>query len=441
MNPRFVAPLAMLAVAVSMRPAGSQEARGRSTPHLQNASAQTLGELCSTNEKTDAAERSALETYSSPALEEAMHSSKAFWNFITDPSTPYMDRIAAANRGGSMLSPEDLPVLWQAMAEVSSVPSGVNPPPCSAIAIIPRPPTTDALRDPLWPELKRSDKQVSRVVLGREVMPPKSTVGFPITADERDHSPWLWQMDRALSVLFDKAKLYYGDSSRYPSRVKAAWDWPTPVPTYHPGEIVHDFQQSEWNKIDIRSRALTESAPHDVLLLQTILKLALNNDNYDVAYTGHVQDLYAWGQDSYHYEELAHVAQIAILQKTHWENIAAETAFVMASLAARKDNSFASNLKPLKTATGILAIGRWGMDKSLNPWNRYYSFVQPICRIVDDAHCPSTQLREPSDPRLNNSLKMFEAWFDRHESELKQQAESERSHLDSLAKELHTDIE
>jgi hypothetical protein len=428
MSRRF-ATLTMLAIALSVRPAGVREAKGQSAPHLQKASASTLGEKCSTNDKTDAAERSALGTYSSPALEEALLSGKSFWSFITDPSTPYMDRLAAAIRGGSMLSPEELPLLWEAMAEISSVPSGVNPPPCSAVAITFPPLSLNTPRN-----------EASRVVLGREIQLPTENIEFPITAEERDHSPWLWQVNKALAILFDKVNAYYGDSSRYTSRVKAAWGWPISVPTYHPGEIVHDFQRAEWNKIYIRSRALTEGAPHDTLLLQTILKLAQNNDNYNVAYTGHVQDLYAWGQDSYHYEELAHVAQIAILQKTRWENIASETAFVMASLATQKGNPlYVPNLKPLKTATGILAIGRWAMDKSINPWNRYYGFVQPICRIMDDAPCPSLQLREPSDPRLDDSLKMFEAWFERKKPELKQQAESEWPHLDSLAKELHTD--
>lgn len=114
----------------------------------------------------------------------------------------------------------------------------------------------------------------------------------------------------------------------------------------------------------------------------------------------------------------------------------------MASLATQKGNPmYNADLKPLKTATGILAIGQWAMDKSLNPWNRYYSFVEPICRIVDDASCPSAQLREPSDPRLGNNLKMFEAWFERKKTELKKQAESERPHVDSLAKELQIEIE
>jgi len=409
-----------------------------------------LGYLCATNEKTEAAERVTLETYSSPALENALLSSKSFWDYITDPATSYLDRMAAAHHGGSRLSPEELPWLWQAMADVRAVPSGVAAPPCSAVMLAALPLTIDALE----PGSNRPRPRTTQVVLGRETPVPTKNIDFPVTVEERDHSPWLWQMDRALSILFTRTNSYYGDPSRYPARVKAAWNWPIPVLTYRPGDVVrnsaggfvHNLDpvewKLEWSRISIRSQALTEGAPHDPLLLETILKLALNNDNYYVAYSARVDDLYAWGQDSYHFEELAHVAQIAILQKTQWDNVAAQTAFVTASLA--RDNGYSASVphvKPLKTATAVLAIGRWAVDKKLSSWNRYYSFVNPVCRIADDPPFPPDQLRDPKDPQVDEKLKIFEAWFEKKKPALKQQAEAELPRLRSLAKELSTDIE
>jgi hypothetical protein len=397
------------------------------------------------DEKTDNAELAALRTYSSPALEKALVSSKTFWEFITDPSTPYMDRMAASHRGGSVLSPEELHWLWEAMAEIATVPSGVDPAPCTAVAVFLPPAREQDLSRAMQGLAKGStppEPEPTRVVLGHEIKLSKKNVSYPITAEEREHAPWLWQMQTALSLLFDRTVVYYG-GSRYEARVKAAWDWPIKISTNEPGRpYPSDSDPTEWQKIYIRSRALTEWAPHDTLLLQTILKLALNNDNYFVAYGGHVQDLSAWGQDSYHYEELAHTAQIAVIQKTRWENVAAEAAFVMISMAARKSDPVnMPNVKPLRTATGILAIGRWAEDQRLSPWNRYYGFVLPICRIVDDAPCPAKELRDPKDPELDIRLKAFDEWFGERKAALEEQSEAERPHLKSLAKELQTEID
>jgi hypothetical protein len=389
-------------------------------------------QLCDLEEKNDAAERGALSTYSSPGLEAALLSSKSFWSFITDPSTPYMDRMAAASNGGSMLPPEELHVLWQAMVEVNSVPSGVNPSFCSAIAVIPRIPTASALRDALWPDPKQSARQRTVMVLGHPTLLPENRLSFPVTAEERDHSPWLWQMQRALRILFDRTNAYYGDI-RYPARVRAAWAWPI-SPSAYQNRNDSDANQIEWNLVNIRSRALTEGAPHDILLFETILKLALNNERDYVAYTTPVGDLVSWGPD-HHLEELAQAAQIIILQKTRWENVAAQTAST-ASQAAQYKGDTMPHAKLVKTATAVLAIGRWAMDRNLNPWNRYYSFVQPICKIVEDSPCSSELLRDPNDPRLAQELSAFESWFAKKQPTLELQAEKERPHFRSLANEL-----
>jgi len=425
MNTKSVTAMGLLLAVFGITATGAQQdLERRASPPAKTAEHPL--DLCTVDEKTDATELKALQTYSSPALEKAMLSSKSFWDFVSDPSTPYMDRMAAANRGGSMLSPEELPWLWQAMAEVGSVPSGVSPPPCSAIA------------GGLWNSLREN---ASRVILGREIQLPTNDVGFPVTAEERNRSPWLWQMERALSTLFDRTNNYYGDPGIYPARVRAAWAWPIPTSTDRAGGIGRNSDMEVWNRTSIRTRALTEIAPHDTLLLQTILKLALSSENQYVAYSAPVHDLYAWGDDSFHYEELAHVAQIVILQRTRREEVAAQAAFVAASLAQYKVISGAPRVRPLKTATGALAIGRWAMSESLNPWNRYYSFVEPICRMVDDPPCPVDQLRDPNDPRLDKSLKTFEAWFEKEKPKLESEAEAERPHLESLAKELQIDIE
>src|SRR6266851_2278353 len=68
-----------------------------------------LKPLCAQEEKTDSLEQVALKTYTSDALKKALQSEPEMWRFLTDPSTAYLDRMAAANEGAALIRPEDLP--------------------------------------------------------------------------------------------------------------------------------------------------------------------------------------------------------------------------------------------------------------------------------------------------------------------------------------------
>jgi hypothetical protein len=248
-------------------------------------------------------------------------------------------------------------------------------------------------------------------------------------------------MQAALDKLFRNVNLYYADPDRYPLRVKAAWDWRFPIRSASPGEAAASLDSLEWERVSVRSRALTEAAPHGTLLIQTILKLALD-DNYYVAYSAPVNDLYAWGQDSYHFEELAHAAHIVLLQRTKWESTAEQVAFLAEQLANYKPDSVnVPHVLPMQTATAILAIGRWATDKSLNPWDRYAAFVSPICKMVNAPPFLAGQISDPADPRLGSALSTFEKWFEKKKPSLQAQADAERPRLQSLAKELSANIE
>jgi hypothetical protein len=276
----------LLVVTICVSDAGAQQPFNGLDVYQWRQIEPHLHQLCFTKEKTDAAEQATLKNHTSVPLEKALQSSKGLWDFITDPFTSYLDRMAAANRGGSVLSVEDLPKLWQAMVEIQTAPAVATASPCAYIQ-------SANLTPEMW--INRQGWGGPRqaailVVLGHEVQVPKEIIDYPTTAEERDHSPWLWQMQKALPILFANVNRYYGDSSRYPSLVKAAWDWPIPVP-----EQPSTDTGTEWQQLCIRRQALTDWAPHDPLLLATIVKLALNNDNRLVAESAPVQGLYAWG--------------------------------------------------------------------------------------------------------------------------------------------------
>lgn len=88
------------------------------------------GKLCQSAQAADEEERVLATKRKSPALNAALRSESAFWTFLIDPSTAYLDRMAAALHGGNLVSPEQLPRLWETYAIFETLPHGVSPSPC-----------------------------------------------------------------------------------------------------------------------------------------------------------------------------------------------------------------------------------------------------------------------------------------------------------------------
>ena len=80
---------------------------------------------------------------------------------------------------------------------------------------------------------------------------------------------------------------------------------------------------------------------------------------------------------------------------------------------------------------------RWATNRNLDSWNRYYSYAEPICQIVEHPPFRPGQIRDPKDPAIESSLAAFEAWFKKQRNSLEREALLERPHLESLAAELN----
>lgn len=86
---------------------------------------------CPAAGEADRQERALTSQRRSLALDTALQSESAFWKFFIDPSTSYLDRMAAAYQGGRLIPAEQLIRLWKASAEFEVLPTGVNPSPAS----------------------------------------------------------------------------------------------------------------------------------------------------------------------------------------------------------------------------------------------------------------------------------------------------------------------
>jgi hypothetical protein len=125
------------------------------------------------------------------ALDTALQSESAFWKFFIDPSTSYLDRMAAAYQGGGMIATEQLVRLWKASAEFEVLPTGVNPSPCEFINN-----ASGARSVEVWVTRKArgvvgafSPKPETRNLLGFEVRLPETAIDHPLDAESRNRAP------------------------------------------------------------------------------------------------------------------------------------------------------------------------------------------------------------------------------------------------------------
>jgi len=135
------------------------------------------------------------------------------------------------------------------------------------------------------------------------------------------------------------------------------------------------------------------------------------------------------------------MAQILILRKTERREVASQTAYWTAPLATDKYNSYSPDLKPLRSATAILAISRWALNKSIDQWTRYIVYAGAICDMVDDPPYRPDQRIHDRTAEVSQALATFESWFAREHAMLTAQAKSEQPHFAALAAELGRNID
>jgi hypothetical protein len=384
------------------------------------AARKQLTELCEEATKTDQEETRVLQNYRSDALDAALASESELLRFLADPETQYLDRMAAASRGADLITPEQLPNLWHASANLRHA---VGPSPCEYLYSSHR---------AVWQWIARSKDavppnpfRIATVILGRDVQPPSEYIDYPATFEARRKAPWEWQLRRALPILMDAVSARYATPELYPQLVATAWGW-------KPAN-----EMESWVRADAMRRG-----PRVPLLLETLVKLSLEQPARRLPCYLQVN-----GYDTYHFEELTLSAQIALLIKTTDEKVASQIAFEVQQIAKATPSSHAPynglslELKPLKSSTAILELSRWALDPSVDEFNRYYSFASAVCKLLENSPSERNPRLDPEDPAVSEAMRAFEAWFTAERPALEIKANAERPWLQSLWRELHLDLE
>ncbi len=352
----------LVLIAATVTLAGAQPAR----PDPKALTAE-LNSMCRQVEQTEQAEVAILQAHKSAAVNSALTSEADFWQFLISPSTDYRDRMVAARLGGGLIGLDRLTELWKAQADLDRprVPRVLSP--CDYVMSANIRPENWLTRHNAF--VNGASRPQSRLFLGQDLTKP---FDYPVTQDERDHAPWLWQMERMMPVLVNAVETYYAQPGRYPAMAEVAWNW----------------QTSDWWEASVRERALVRG-PRNAAWLQNLIRLALERQSETGA--GAVSSLYVFGSDSDHFEELVHVAQIIIMQRTRSRRVAEAAGFAIAQLATTTYEKLGPNC-PLAAADahrnpGNRAMGAERRDRRMEPLYR-------LCRrYLQDCAGPSIRPR------------------------------------------------
>lgn len=384
--------------------------------------------LCQQVRAADKLEDEFLQDSRSAAQNELALNSAELWRVVTAPETPYRERLVAATRGNA-IAPAQLPALWTAVAAFGHMPTGVYPSPCAFNNA-----TSQPGRSPNdWFNRAKSAAGAKawtaerREILDRSVDLPMTAIDYPLTMADRERAPWLWQMSHVLPILMKGVKVRYAAPSEYRALKDEAFKW----------------KVRDWYEASVRNDAL-RSGPRNADWVAAIVGLALDNPSAPFSDVDRfaLLDLYVCCEDTYRFEELVHVAQIVIMQETREPFVAASAAHQVTQMATSKF-SFSTSLKPLRSATAILALSRWAVNRQIPASLRYLSFAGAIAQMVPDP--PFVFNRALSNtrsdivdqsPEVASALTAFEAWLEVRRLQLEQEAAAERRHWNNVAAEI-----
>lgn len=432
-------PFVFCAVAVAMvlsLPVHTQQQAtvAPSDPPQSSQGRDELRPLCTQEEATDRSEEAFLRAGRDRALGILPTSDEGFWRLLTDPATPYMDRMLAARYGSEVVGLDGLMRIWKAAAAFDHLPIGVFPSPCEFLS-------SSFLLPDWWSTRQQSQRLAAgrtvmraetRGILGRDVPLPMTAVDYPVTSQQRERSPWLWQMQRALRALTSSLEERYRQPARYPAMAAIAWSW-QPADPYEAAQ---------------RARVLV-AAPRNADMVSTIIRFSLDDQNQRYSSTGHnaILDLYVCCDDDNHLAWLVHVAQIVILQQTADAHIAANAAYQAVRSATLKPHSGA-RFGPVRSATGMLALSRWALDSRLEPSMRYFYFAGAIAEMAgnppyrrNQAFVGSTAATSAHSTEIAEALASFDRWWPTQLEQLQREAAAESQRLNELAAEVGRSIE
>jgi hypothetical protein len=359
--------------------------RTAATNFNSNATYQDMRDRCPIARAADEAEPTAARAYFSPRLSAALRNWDALWALLNDPETSYAERIAAAYQGASAVTPDILPRFASIAAGRLKKLARLQFSPCDV---------------PSWFRLE-----------DYVAMPP-----YPTNTTQRANAPFDWQLQRALDVLDRGVKAYYADPTRNPALLRAMEAW----------------QPADSYEAAYRLEALL-TGPRDIALLQRLIRATLAYPT--TPHAPILRTLNASTTDTAGFLERLHITQLVLLAQTQNPGLVSDIATSVLRLASPSSVN-QQELKPVRTATSVLAIARWVQRPDLSPDTRN-ALAKKFRPMVDRFPLIWDANVQPSDKEILEILATFDAWLASHRGNLDEEAAAERPHLEELLAELN----
>jgi hypothetical protein len=350
-----------------------------------------------------------LEALRSHALTHALQTPENLWQFLTDPQTPYTERMAAATQGKRLFPLSWLSRLMRAQETLQEEQSlhqwGLRPSPHSAGAGV--------RSDNRLPPAERK-----RLILGHAWVAPEPPTAFePENWQEAQTAPWPWQVQSGLAELFQQitpkmhihnppgdvayAEAWYAEALKMPCRTdKEAQRFveATTFPMHYKSLRV----LTRWRQI-----ALDPRFPHAAQSVASQIADAMR----------------LWGDPRA--QAIGQALTCDILRQSHVPRVRFDAAWYSRHLKERLTEYGDGKLPPPLAV--VVALGDAATDsRSGSEGERLYYFVSPACALLPDPPIQGDiNSMAPGSPEAHRALATFCDWFHAHRAELAKAGEEQ----------------
>ncbi len=350
--------------------------------------------------------RTDLATVNTPGVDRSLHDPEFMWSFLTSPSTPYVERMAVADR--APFPPEFLARLASARALLSKEQRlhfwGLKDQPGNMAYIS---------REGLGKLRMSTIKDRSRNILGHIWIVPMWDSDYPFGEEEESAAPWPWQVQKAMdSVLVGALRATQDEGYR------KRWI----------EECLRLPWSTEEEAAEVINAVCIYAPRRSPAILGRLMDIAKNPDTPKAALTAAIDASRSVGGP------LKHAIIADLIRLSPHRGVAEQLAFGMRNLRKPWGDERELPLQP-EPATAILAASELALDplrdKVWGEWSKYAGFACNVCDAADDPPFKPDDRLDPKSPLVDQRLKLFRKWFKANRARLSAASEKEQPALDA----------